>query len=58
MKEKTKKTEQKKEKKVDISPVMLTVSPEEKINTDPFGSYTGVPTDDPYERPIQDQDDL
>ena len=28
------------------------------INTDPFGSWTGVPTDDPYEKPIQDADDL
>lgn len=27
------------------------------INTDPNGSYTGRP-DDPYERPIQDADDL
>ena len=29
----------------------------ETINTDPFGSYTGV-TEDPGERPIQDADDL
>lgn len=29
----------------------------EKINTDPFGSYTGRPAD-PDERPIQDADDL
>jgi len=29
-----------------------------KINTDPQGSWTGVPTDDPYEKPIQDADDL
>jgi hypothetical protein len=28
------------------------------INTDPLGSWTGIPTDDPYERPIQDADDL
>ena len=28
-----------------------------KINTDPFGSYTGR-TDDPYEKPVQDADDL
>ena len=28
-----------------------------KINTDPFGSYTGK-TDDPYEKPVQDADDL
>ena len=29
----------------------------EKIITDPFGSYTGRPKD-PNERPIQDADDL
>ena len=28
-----------------------------KIQTDPFGSYTGR-GEDPYERPIQDADDL
>ena len=28
------------------------------INTDPLGSWTGVPTDDPYEKPVQDADDL
>ena len=28
-----------------------------RINTDPQGSYTGVP-DDPYDKPIQDADDL
>lgn len=30
----------------------------EEIITDPLGSWTGVPADDPYERPIQDADDL
>lgn len=28
------------------------------IVTDPQGSWTGVPTDDPYDKPIQDADDL
>lgn len=28
-----------------------------KINTDPQGSYTGRP-DEPYEKPVQDADDL
>lgn len=28
-----------------------------KIDTDPFGSYTGRP-DDPNEKPVQDADDL
>ena len=29
----------------------------ERIDTDPFGSYTGIASD-PNERPIQDADDL
>ena len=29
-----------------------------EIITDPFGSWTGVPVDDPYEKPVQDADDL
>ncbi len=29
----------------------------EKPETDPLGSYTGVP-EDPYEEPVQDADDL
>ena len=33
-------------------------STRDSINTDPFGSWTGVCTDDPYEKPIQDADDL
>ena len=28
------------------------------INTDPNGTWTGVPTDDPMSTPIQDADDL
>ena len=28
------------------------------IVTDPLGSWTGVPTDDPTDTPIQDVDDL
>ena len=28
-----------------------------KINTDPKGSYTGRP-EEPYEKPVQDADDL
>jgi hypothetical protein len=28
------------------------------INTDPFGSYTGINTEDKYEIPVQDADDL
>ena len=36
----------------------ITVDEQSRINTDPLGSWTGVPTDDPYEKPIQDADDL
>ena len=28
------------------------------IVTDPFGSWTGVPADDPLDTPVQDVDDL
>ena len=31
--------------------------PEEKIVADPFGSYTGL-VRDPYDKPVQDADDL
>ncbi len=30
---------------------------ESPISVDPFGSYTGV-ADNPYEKPVQDADDL
>lgn len=30
---------------------------EKEINTDPFGSYTGR-AEEPYEKPVQDADDL
>ena len=33
-------------------------TPNNEIITDPFGSWTGVPVDDPYEKPVQDADDL
>ena len=35
-----------------------TESYDSEIITDPFGSYTGVPVDDPYDKPVQDADDL
>lgn len=31
---------------------------DEKINADPLGMWTGVPTDDITEKPVQDADDL
>lgn len=30
---------------------------EKKVNSDPFGSYTGR-AEDPFEKPVQDADDL
>ena len=42
-------------KNKDIAPDFSTKN---GINTDPFGSWTGVSTDDPYEKPVQDADDL
>ena len=36
---------------------MNTSEDQKRIDTDPFGSYTGVP-DDPFDVPIQDVDDL
>lgn len=41
--------------RVDFS--MKSYESENRIDTDPFGSYTGVP-DDPYDKPVQDADDL
>jgi hypothetical protein len=31
---------------------------EERIITDPLGSWTGVPTDNALDQPVQDVDDL
>ena len=35
-----------------------TFTADKDIITDPLGSWTGVVVDDPYEKPIQDADDL
>lgn len=32
--------------------------PSNRINTDPLGMWTGVPTGSLYEEPVQDADDL
>ncbi len=45
----------KEEKKRSTGACMSTRNNE--INTDPLGSWTGAP-DDPYDKPIQDADDL
>ena len=46
-----KKNEQKKSRGAEMS------TRYDEINTDPQGSWTGAP-DDPYDKPIQDADDL
>lgn len=53
--------EKKKYEKFDVkkhSVVNMMDGAEDGIVTDPQGSYTGVPTEDPDDRPIQDADDL
>ena len=39
-------------------PSVITADTAQGIVTDPLGSWTGVPADDPYEKPVQDADDL
>ena len=55
MNDKNKKTENKKAMNAALSQAE---SYDSEIITDPFGSYTGVPFDAPYEKPDQDADDL
>lgn len=45
----------KKQQRIDAVVEMMTTM--QKPETDPQGMYTGVPAD-PYEKPIQDADDL
>ena len=45
-----------KEDKKECGPAQMRA--DERINTDPDGSWTGVPTEFPYEMPVQDVDDL
>ena len=40
------------------NPLKALMSIDKSINTDPFGSWTGVPTDNFFDKPIQDVDDL
>jgi len=42
---------------IDYPNTGFNVRPEGLVNTDPFGSYTGR-GNDPYEKPVQDADDL
>ena len=52
---KKEKSKQKDRTRVEFS--MKSNSIDDRIDTDPYGSYTGVP-DDPYDMPVQDADDL
>ncbi len=52
---KKERNEQKHRARVEFS--MKSESIDHRIDTDPYGSYTGVP-DDPYDMPVQDADDL
>ena len=47
-----------KEKRRDTSSKPAEMQSDMQINTDPNGSYTGVPTDPYDDKPIQDADDL
>ena len=38
--------------------VQQVVDAMQNTTTDPLGSYTGVPAEDPYATPVQDADDL
>ena len=56
-------TESTKGKSADIKNTSTPISDpqkdkESRIITDPFGSWTGVPEDDYFDKPIQDVDDL
>lgn len=58
-KEKEKKIIRTSQKKTDIITASTFKSAfDDDIDTDPQGSWTGVRTDDPYDKPIQDADDL
>ncbi|MCL2634844.1 MAG: hypothetical protein FWD34_10070 [Oscillospiraceae bacterium] len=54
--EKNKKPPQKSNESVMIKP--REIIPIMSQMSDPLGSYTGVPAGQPYEKPIQDADDL
>ena len=55
--EKVQKKEENKEIPYRIPPLELFAVPRGGIVSDPFGSYTGL-VKDPYEKPVQDADDL
>ncbi len=55
--DKKNKKKNKAKNKVDATERSLEVIAMRDDEADPFGSYTGI-ADDPYEVPVQDQDDL
>lgn len=50
----------KRDKKQKSGEDLTTIRPkaDNSIDSDVLGSYTGTSSDDPYEKPIQDADDL
>ncbi|MBE6609637.1 MAG: hypothetical protein E7634_03095 [Ruminococcaceae bacterium] len=48
----------KKDTQPQASSLLFVENYDSDIHTDPLGSWTGVPFDDPYDKPIQDADDL
>ena len=57
MKKEAKKDKNSKKDPTRVEFSMKSSSIDDRIDTDPYGSYTGVP-DDPYDMPVQDADDL
>ena len=57
MKKEAKKDKNSKKHPTRVEFAMKSSSIDQRIDTDPYGSYTGVP-DDPYDMPVQDVDDL
>lgn len=55
---KNKKNEIKKQMSVTEATKPLSTSKDSNIISDYDGSYTGVPVDDKYSKPVQDADDL
>ncbi len=51
------KNKDKKRDRTSHKAVELRLENDDSIETDPLGMYTGVPSD-PYEKPVQDADDL
>ncbi len=57
MKNEFKKEKNKQKDRIRVEFSMKSSSIDDRSDTDPYGSYPGVP-DDPYDMPVQDADDL